>query len=257
MLVDGVLKLGAIEWEGRRYLLRGKAQPGGTGYELCEFYEGICFKTVEEGFSKALAVVVFEAGEELGVQVMDWPEYEKERGSQVAKYFVAKGASEAEVRSLKDMKGRPLFDGWGRLTEEGVASYLSVLAGNPLPRPAESAAPGKPAVAKDKRDKKEKKQGKGKDAAEPKKTGKATASDPVALKRIQLLMATGHMEIFKEELDCIYTVPLTDKDINLQVVQDKGIARYFMPAADPTSVVVGKFRAEKKCNVRGTKMFGQ
>jgi len=163
--------------------------------------------------------------------------------SQAARYYFETHGAEAKTAfRLKDLRGKPLFDVRGMLTQEGDAVYSRIQRGLPtwwkdpegkvggsarpppeLLPPAPRSAPAAP--------------------AQP-----AVLEDEEALKKVQALKDTGYVELSSEEEHFLLGASKRseaelERESSLQVVRGKHFVYYLMAPSDPAFAYVAGYRS--------------
>ncbi|MEI8191547.1 MAG: hypothetical protein WCI75_17670, partial [candidate division NC10 bacterium] len=160
--------------------------------------------------------------------------------SQTARYyFETHGADAKDAFRLKDLRGKPLFDARGMLSQEGDAVYNHIQRGLPTwwrhpdgkvggtvrPPPELLPVPGKPAPAQ---------------AAPP------PMEDAEAAKKAQMLKSTGYEEISASEEQHLLKVTKRseaelEQESSLQVIRGRHVVFYLMAPSDPVFALIARY----------------
>ena len=245
---EGVLKGTVLSWQGLEYDVS-------KNYILCDGYDGICFKGYQVGFNEPVMLAVSEDGSgQLAIQPVDYIKFKTDRSQEAVKFYQERRhLGEDDVFKMKDANGEFMFDAMGQLTKPGENAYESELEGRSVggasPAPGRTGKASGPAAAA------KKKAAKADAAARYKRTGRSdTGMSKYSIKKLNQM---GYREIYRDELDCIHSVPIDDSELILEKVQDKDKLRYFLHPKDPAILIAMKYRRDKVCNPRGTQTFGK
>jgi len=233
LISKGILqeKARTLDWNGIKYAL----WPG--TYQICEPYNGICYRAVGAGKKTPVVLAVYEvSAQDLDVIVVEYQQYLRDRAQDAIHFFMAQGASFNDVFKLTDPRGRPLFDAAGLLTPDGEAVFQAGLEGKEIGLRVASGAMGP--------------------------QNKRRWGDPKeAKKTIEKLRLAGYREILRDEYDCLHKTfrGTPDEELNLRFVLDGDKERYFYlyDEMDPGWFIVEQYRKDRKCAPGGTPTFGR
>jgi len=174
--------------------------------------------------------------------------------SQTARYYFETHGAEAKTAfRLKDLRGKPLFDARGMLTQEGDAVYNHVQRGLPTwwrhpdgrvggnMRPPPELLPPAP-----------------KAPAPAPAPASPSMEDDEAQKKVQALKATGYVEISGEEEHFLLNAAKRseaelEQESSLQIVRSKHFVFYLMAPSDPIFALVARYRSgNTSANLQGT-----
>ena len=175
-------------------------------------------------------------------------------------YFESRGVAAREVFALRDMAGKTVFDGSGQLTQEGDELYNRVqrklpalwkledgaLGGNvrpprtalkPAPSPSAPASPPAPPSPP----------GPMSAAATP-AASSAPLDEESARRKVEVLKATGYVEISAQEKDLLLSAAkLSEEELlrrsSLQAVNTASRTQYLLSPSDPLFSLVAQSRA--------------